>query len=183
MRTWDALQQWQNRHSRMDWSANPCSQSHQGQSRSVPPLKEMVMWVWLLFVLQTERVKFFRTVLRGPELTNGNLQNFVFTYCWRCNYWCSNWSCATVPVGPAIMLTVFWADTFTTWACNNRIKTEQSSGSCQDLGPWGDNSMHSKRCLMPLGFCRWPWLTRGCNPHLSQYIRRARPFVGRWLQI
>lgn len=122
---------------------------------------------------QTERVKFFRTVLRGPELTDRNLLNFVFTYCWRCNYWCSNWPCATVPVGPAITLTVFWPGIFTTWAY--RIRTEQSWGSCQELGPWGDNSMHSKGCLMLLGFCRWPWLTKGCNPLLSQYIKRARP--------
>lgn len=103
---------------------------------------------------QTEKVKFFRTVPKKSELTRGNLLNFIFTYCWRCNYWCSNWSCATVPVALAIILTVFWPDIFTTWACRNRIRTEQGWGSCQELGPWGDNSMHSKGCLMLLGFCR-----------------------------
>lgn len=43
--------------------------------------------------------------------------------------------------------------------------------------------MHSNGCLMLLGFCRWPWLTKGCNPLLSQYIKRACPFVGRWLPV
>lgn len=43
--------------------------------------------------------------------------------------------------------------------------------------------MHSKGCLMLLGFCMWPWLTKGCNPLLSQYIKRACPFVGRQLPI
>lgn len=79
MRTWDALQQWQSRHWRMGWSANQSSQSHQAQSKSVPPLKGTVTWVWPPFTLPSNTCSTFPGNIQesGVAVTRGTITNLV----------------------------------------------------------------------------------------------------------